>query len=125
MIVDRHPELDTSPTDEARAAADVDLKRSCPPSVRLHNPHPSPLMEDRRRVAEATAAANADTPEQVEVEGVVDGRGSATPPAGGENGRVVDGDRDGGVDETAPAGTRGGGRGGGMTLLRWDRCGEV
>lgn len=28
-----HPELDTSPADEARAVIDIDLKRSCPPGL--------------------------------------------------------------------------------------------
>ncbi|CAM9190079.1 unnamed protein product, partial [Sphacelaria rigidula] len=33
-----HPELDTSPSDEARAAIDIDLKRSCLPGLWVHTP---------------------------------------------------------------------------------------
>lgn len=40
IIVERHPELDTSPADDAKAEADIDLKRSSPPSTWLLNPHP-------------------------------------------------------------------------------------
>lgn len=34
-IVAKHPELDTSPANRARALAEIDLKRSCPPRIFL------------------------------------------------------------------------------------------
>lgn len=112
LIVERRPELDTSPTDEARAAADIDLKRSCPPSLRLEDPHPPLLLDDQcGREAEPTAVTDGSTPEQVDVEGDAEDR---------PNGHDGEGDRESGDDGPARAAARGG-----MTLLRWDRCGKV
>eukprot|EP00903_Cladosiphon_okamuranus_P012443 g11654.t1 len=113
LIVDRHPELDTSPTDEARAAADIDLKRSCPPSIQLQNPHPPLLLHGSRRVAKTIAAKDGNAAEQVEVRGGVE----ESP-----NGHGHEGNRE--SDDEAARDGDGEGSSSGRTLLRWDRCGE-
>lgn len=134
LIVERHPELDTSVADEARAAAEIDLKRSCPPSVRLQNPHP-PLLSlggGRQSVAiSSSVAASAEGVEQDRAEGGADGRVSPTPPAEGEdengNDANADADADGNGDgDNGIHDIRAGdGVGGGVTVMRWDARGKV
>lgn len=114
LIVERHPELDTSVADEARAAAEIDLKRSCPPSVRLRNPHPPLLLEGGCPVAGTSTEIGKG-------EGASENRESPNQPAQGddENGNDANADADGNV------GSGDGGGSGGVTVLQWDPLGEV
>lgn len=110
LIVERHPELDTSPADEARAAADIDLKRSCLPSVRLQSPHPPLLLGSACDFRAADAAPV--------------GSGGGTEEAGTEGAESNEehGNDGGGVGDGRAITTEGFE---GISLLRWDRRGEV
>lgn len=112
LIVKRHPELDTSPADEARAAADIDLKRSCRPSVRLLDPHP-PLLAHTGDATPVAAAANEG--EAIAADGFVDDRGSSKLLVEGKdsNGDVKD---DVGGGENDP---------GNVSAMQWDSRGQV
>lgn len=127
LIVERHPELDTSVADEARAAAEIDLKRSCPPSVRLQNPHPPLLLGGACQSAVvASAVVNA---EELDIDNnSEDAKGTESPSqlqqAGTENDSHANADADG--NNTIDDGDGGGGGGGaGVSFLRWDPLGEV
>ncbi|CAN0455237.1 unnamed protein product, partial [Ectocarpus sp. 12 AP-2014] len=111
LIVERHPELDTSPADEARAAADIDLKRSCHPFVRLLDPHP-PLPAHAGDVKPVAAAANEG--EAIAADGFLEGRGSSELPVEGKD-RNGDADDDGGEGENDA---------GNVSTMQWDSRGQ-
>lgn len=113
LIVDRHPELDTSPADEARAAADIDLKRSCLPSIRLQRPHPPLLLRRGRGIGVAALS-----PEESAGETGQAGAGAAESKEDGNDGGTV------GDDEAVATEGFGGGLEG-ISLLQWDHRGEV
>lgn len=112
LIVERHPELDTSPADEAKAAADIDLKRSCHPFVRLLDPHP-PLPAHAGDVKPVAAAANEG--EAIAADGFLDGRGSSELLVEGKD-RNGDADDDGGGGENDA---------GNVSTIQWDSRGQV
>ncbi|CAM9561233.1 unnamed protein product [Ectocarpus sp. 4 AP-2014] len=113
LIVERHPELDTSPADEARAAADVDLKRSCHPFVRLLDPHP-PLPAHARDVKPVAAAANQG--EAIAADGLPDGSGR------GSSELLVEGkDRNGDADDDGGGGENDAGN---VSTMQWDSRGQ-
>ncbi|CAB1115849.1 unnamed protein product [Ectocarpus sp. CCAP 1310/34] len=111
LIVERHPEQDTSPADKARAAADIDLKRSCHPFVRLLDPHP-PLPAHAGDVKPVTAAANEG--EAIAADGFLDGRASSELPVEGKD-RNGDADDDGGGGENDA---------GNVSTMQWDSRGQ-
>ncbi|CBJ32465.1 hypothetical protein Esi_0341_0015 [Ectocarpus siliculosus] len=111
LVVERHPELDTSPADEARAAADIDLKRSCHPFVRLLDPH-SPLPAHAGDVKPVAAAAKEG--EAIAADGFLDGRGSSELLFEGKD-RNGDADDDGGGGENDA---------GNVSTMQWDNRGQ-
>lgn len=130
VIVERHPELDTSPADEARAAADIDLGRSCPPSVRLQHPHP-PLLLHGRNVeytpsTEVKVAMGKDQGEDSPLAGRVGNRAVNEEPSILQvANEITDGiSRDGGACQSAPATPTHEGRAS-VTAVQWDQQGEV
>ncbi|CAM9626535.1 unnamed protein product [Ectocarpus fasciculatus] len=112
LIVERHPELDTSPADEARAAADIDLKRSCRPSVRLLDPHP-PLLAQAGDTTPVAAAANEGA--AIAVDRSVDGTGSSELLVEGNNSNGDADDDDGGGENDA----------GNVSAMQWDSRGQL
>lgn len=106
-----HPELDTSPADEARAAVEIDLKRSCPPGLWLH----PPTVDSAGRVPTHEAEAKSD------LDGVP--AAQARPMSESAWGSDDSNRSEGMLSGKEACITR---RGGGVvTSLQWDNDGEV
>lgn len=132
LIVERYPELATSPADEARAAADIDLGRSCPPSTRLQRPHPPLLLRGINEESTPSTAA--------EITRLGDSQGEDSLAAGSVENRAEVGEepclimapnenfncdsRNGGGSKAAATPLTHEGRNG-VTAVQWDRRGEV
>ncbi|CAN0181465.1 unnamed protein product [Scytosiphon promiscuus] len=130
VIVERHPELATSPADEARVAADIDLGRSCPPSTRLQNPHPplplNGIDDESGSSTRLVITGESNQEEERPADGRVGNRAEdeespTLTVANGNNNRDT---RDGSDDHAAatPLVHEGGSS---VTAVQWDRRGEL
>lgn len=121
QIVTEHPELDTSPADEARAAAEIDLKRSCPPAVWLRTPRPVRLPEYKNKhdKARITYSEGDESLRVDNEEGISSRRGKGE--AGGisePEERIGNNGSNGQESTRVPDSGR-------VTALQWDDRGEV